>query len=133
MSFNIILTFRVNCRNILWNLAVILSFRGSSPRFIFGQFYTRFQQNLKIYNVPKIILRDRVPFYQEKETIFEVIFCTFSEFPQIGTPHFSLEGFSLSRFSVTIRCSSRISHKSLLFFGKSDRSLTCSTVMEFEW
>ena len=63
-----------------------------APRFIIGQFYTHFQRNLKTYNRTKTILRDRVPFYQEKEAIFEVILSTCSEFSQIGTPHFGLEG-----------------------------------------
>ena len=39
-----VLTFRVNCRNSLWNLGVI-SISVEAPRFIFGQFYTRFQRN----------------------------------------------------------------------------------------
>ena len=91
MSFNIILTFRVNCRNSLWNLVVILNFRGGST-FYFRPILHSFPRELKSLQRTKTILRDRVPFYQEKEAVFEVILSTCSEFSQIGTPHFSLEG-----------------------------------------
>ena len=91
MSFDIILTFRVNCRNSLWNLVVIFNFRGGST-FYFRPILHSFPKNLRNLQRTKTILRDRVPFYQEKEAIFEVILSTCSEFSQIGTPHFSLEG-----------------------------------------
>ena len=45
----------------------------------------------------KAILRDRFPFYTEKTAIFEVILSICSEFSQIGTPHFSLEGVGNSK------------------------------------
>ena len=91
MSFNIIFTFRVNFRNSLWNLVVIFNFRGGST-FCFRPILHSFPTELKNLQRTKTILRDRVPFYQEKEAIFEVILSTCSEFSQIGTPHFSLEG-----------------------------------------
>ena len=91
MSFNIIFTFRVNCRNSLWNLVVIFNFRGGST-FNFRPILHSFPTELKNLHRTKTILRERVPFYQEKEAIFEVILSTCSEFSQIGTPHFSLEG-----------------------------------------
>ena len=91
MSFNVIFTFRVNCRNSLWNLVVIFNFRGGST-FNFRPILNSFPTELKNLQRTKTILRERVPFYQEKEAIFEVILSTCSEFSQIGTPHFSLEG-----------------------------------------
>ena len=91
MSFNIILTFRVNCKNSLWNLVVIFNFRGGST-FYFRPILHSFPSELRSLQRTKTILRDRVPFYQEKEAVFEVILSTCSEFSQIGTPHFSLEG-----------------------------------------
>ena len=96
MSFNIIFTFRVNCRNSLWNLVVIFNFRGGST-FNFRPILHSFPTELKNLHRTKTILRERVPFYQEKEAIFEVILSTCSEFSQIGTPHFSLEGVPLNK------------------------------------
>ena len=102
MSFNIIFTFRVNCRNSLWNLVVIFNFRGGST-FYFRPILHSFPTELKNLQRTKTILRDRVPFYQEKETIFEVILSTRSEFSQIGTPHFSLEGvFCISFYANSL-------------------------------
>ena len=43
-------------------------------------------------NVKITFLRDRFLFYTEKVAIFEVVLSIYSEFYQIGTPHFSLEG-----------------------------------------
>ena len=93
MSFNIILTFRVNCKNSLWNLVVIFNFRGGST-FYFRPILHSFPRELRSLQRTKTILRDRVRFYQEKEAVFEVILSTCSEFSQIRTPHFSLEGVS---------------------------------------
>ena len=109
MSFNIILTFRVNCKNSLWNLVVIFNFRGGST-FYFRPILHSFPSELRSLQRTKTILRDRVPFYQEKEAVFEVILSTCSEFSQIGTPHFSLEGvliqksifFNQRRFNYTL-------------------------------
>ena len=96
MSFNIILTFRVNCKNSHWNLVVIFNFRGGST-FYFRPILHSFPSELRSLQRTKTILRDRVPFYQEKEAVFEVILSTCSEFSQIGTPHFSLEGVAEDR------------------------------------
>ena len=51
-----------------------------------------FQWCIVVATRTKTILQDRVLFYQQKEAVFEVILSTCSEFSQIGTPHFSLEG-----------------------------------------
>ena len=90
MSFNIILTFRVNCRNSLWNLVVIFNFRGGST-FYFRPILHSFPRELRSLQRTKTILRDRVPLYQEKEVVFEVILSTCSEFSQIfpNFPEFS--------------------------------------------
>ena len=75
---------------------VIFNFRGGST-FYFRPILHSFPTELKNLQQTKTILRDRVPFYQEKEAIFEVILSTCSEFSQIGTPHFSLEGVKHKR------------------------------------
>ena len=107
MSFNIILTFRVNCKNSLWNLVVIFNFRGGST-FYFRPILHSFPSELRSLQRTKTILRDRVPFYQEKEAVFEVILSTCSEFSQIGTPHFSLEGVRVNSRNVSFSCARQL-------------------------
>ena len=81
---------------------VIFNFRGGS-RFYFRPILHSFPTELKNLQRTKTILRDRVPFYQEKEAIFEVILSTCSEFSQIGTPHFSLEGVFCNLLDIVPR------------------------------
>ena len=75
---------------------VIFNFRGGST-FYFRPILHSFPSELRSLQRTKTILRDKVPFYQEKEAVFEVILSTCSEFSQIGTPHFSLEGVGYDR------------------------------------
>ena len=91
MSFNTILRFRGYCKNHTWNKVEIMDFRVNSTFYLKPILHT-FQRNFQVCDVKINILRDRFLFYTEEAAIFEVILSICSEFYQIGTPHFSLEG-----------------------------------------
>ena len=69
----------------------IMDFRLNSTFYLRPILHT-FPWKFQVCDVKINILRDRFLFYTEEATIFEVILSICSEFYQIGTPHFSLEG-----------------------------------------
>ena len=71
-----------------------MDFRVRST-FYFRQILHSFPTELPSLQRKKNILRDRFLCYTEKAAIFEMINSSCSEFHQIGTPHFSLEGVSV--------------------------------------
>ena len=69
----------------------IMDFRLNSTFYLRPILHT-FPWKFQVCDVKINILRDRFLFYTEEAAIFEVILSICSEFYQIGTPHFSLEG-----------------------------------------
>ena len=69
----------------------IMGFRLNSTFYLRPILHT-FPWKFQVCDVTINILRDRFLFYTEEAAIFEVILSICSEFYQIGTPHFSLEG-----------------------------------------
>ena len=68
-----------------------MDFRLNSTFYLRPILHT-FPRNFQVCDVKINILRDRFLFYTEEAAIFKVILSICSEFYQIGTPHFSLEG-----------------------------------------
>ena len=68
-----------------------MDFRLNSTLYLRPILHT-FPWKFQVCDVKINILRDRFLFYTEEAAIFEVILSICSEFYQIGTPHFSLEG-----------------------------------------
>ena len=75
----------------------IMHFRLNSTFYLRPILHT-FPWKFQVFDVKINILRDRFLFYTEEAAIFEVILSICSEFYQIGTPHFSLEGVRACKY-----------------------------------
>ena len=89
VSFNTSLRLRVNCKKS----SLELNGKNEFSRFHFQPILHSFPAELRnLQRKKKTVLRDRFLIYTEKAACFEVILSIFSEFYQVGTPHFILEG-----------------------------------------
>ena len=91
MTFNASLRFWVHCKNRLWNLKAIIDFRLNSA-FHFRPILHSFPTELLSLQRKNNSSPRQVAILHQKAAIFWVILSICSEFYQIGTPHFSLEG-----------------------------------------